>query len=227
MALTLNRHEVEDMKRFVVQNLGLEFKYDAMVNPRVDGTRRPLRLRLIPEEIVQLDVQDPRRREEWEALAKRSNGTPRAHEQSDKLYQCGGGLTSFAIDPYGRMGVCTLSQHDRWDLRRGNFEKGWDEFLFQLRQKKISRPSKCLNCGIKDMCTMCLVNAELENDDPETPVDFFCHVSHLRAYALDIPVIPHGECDYCKDGKEYQRLMGAVEILSGRAEKKKEIGRLE
>jgi radical SAM protein with 4Fe4S-binding SPASM domain len=227
MALTLNRHEVGDMKRFVLQDLGLEFKYDAMVNPRVDGSRRPLRLRLTPEEIVQLDVQDPRRREEWEAVAKRSNGTPRAHEQSDKLYQCGGGLTSFAIDPYGRMGVCTLSQHNSWDLRRGNFEKGWDDFLFQLRQKKISRPSKCLNCGIKNMCTMCPVNAELENDDPETPVDFFCHVSHLRAYALGLPVIPHGECDYCRDGKEYQRLMATVEILSGGAEKREEIGRLE
>jgi radical SAM protein with 4Fe4S-binding SPASM domain len=125
-------------------------------------------------------------------------------------------ITSFAIDPYGRMGVCTLSQHDRWDLRRGNFEEGWDKFLFHLRQKKITSHSKCLNCAIKDMCTMCPVNAELENDDPETPVDFFCQVSHLRAYALNIPVIPHGECDYCRDGKEYQRLMGTVEVLSGR-----------
>jgi MoaA/NifB/PqqE/SkfB family radical SAM enzyme len=85
MALTLNRHEVKEMEQFVVQDLGLEFKYDAMVNPRLDGSRCPLRLRLNPEEIVQLDVQNPRRREEWEALAKRSNGTPRAHETSDNL----------------------------------------------------------------------------------------------------------------------------------------------
>ena len=207
MVLTVNQHEIGRMKRFVVQDLGLEFKYDAIINPRVDGSRGPLRLRLTPEEIVALDVQDTDRGEEWRAFAKRSNGTQRAHEPSDKLYQCGGGLTSFAIDPYGKMGACTLSQHDRFNLRRGNFEKGWNEFLFQLRQKKISRPSKCMNCGIRDMCTMCPVNGELENNDPETPVDFFCKVAHLRAYALDIPISPHGGCDYCKEGNEYHRLM--------------------
>jgi radical SAM protein with 4Fe4S-binding SPASM domain len=216
MVLTVNQREIGEMKRFVLQDLGLEFKYDAMINPRVDGSRGPLRLRLTPEEIVALDVQDSDRSEEWRALSNRSGGTHRVHEASNKLYQCGGGLTSFAIDPYGKMGVCTLSQHDRWDLRSGNFDKGWNEFLFQLRQKKIARPSKCITCGIKDMCTMCPVNGELENGDPETPVDFFCRIAHLRAYALDIPVRPHGQCEYCKGGNEYQRLMDEAATLKSR-----------
>jgi radical SAM protein with 4Fe4S-binding SPASM domain len=223
MVLTINRHEIDEMKRLVEQDLGLEFRYDAMINPRVDGSREGLRLRLTPEEIVAFDVRDPVRGEEWRTLAKRISGAHRGTEPSNKLYQCGGGLTSFAIDPYGNMGVCTLSQHNRWNLRGGDFKTGWNEFLFHLRQKKIERPSKCISCGIRDTCTMCPVNAEMENDDPETPVDYFCRIAHLRAYALNIPISPHGRCDYCKNGNDYQRLMDEAAVLRSRAEKK-EIG---
>jgi hypothetical protein len=45
---------------------------------------------------------------------------------------------------------------------------------------------------------MCPTNAELENRDPEEPVDFLCQVAHLRAKALGFTVKPHGECEYCE-----------------------------
>ena len=35
MALTTNKHEVRAMKQFVEEGLGLEFKFDAMINPRL------------------------------------------------------------------------------------------------------------------------------------------------------------------------------------------------
>jgi hypothetical protein len=45
---------------------------------------------------------------------------------------------------------------------------------------------------------MCPANGELENNDPEEPVDFFCRVAHLRAHALGLTVPPHGDCEHCK-----------------------------
>ncbi len=36
------------------------------------------------------------------------------------------------------------------------------------------------------MCGMCAAHAELENGDPEEPVDFLCHVAHLRALTMGI-----------------------------------------
>jgi len=37
MAITINKHEIWEMKRFVEEDLGLEFKFDAMINPRIDA----------------------------------------------------------------------------------------------------------------------------------------------------------------------------------------------
>ncbi|MGH9420353.1 MAG: hypothetical protein ACRD3J_10290, partial [Thermoanaerobaculia bacterium] len=45
-------------------------------------------------------------------------------------------------------------------------------------------------------------------------------VAHLRADTLDIPVRPHGDCEYCKGGSGYELVRSAGEALkSGEAER--------
>src|SRR5262249_26014399 len=56
-------------------------------------------------------------------------------------------------------------------------------------------------------------NGELENGDAETPVDYLCRVAHLRAYAMGLPVRPHGDCEYCEGGSGYDALMHSVPAL--------------
>ena len=50
---------------------------------------------------------------------------------------------------------------------------------------------------------MCPANGELENNDPESPVEFLCEVAHLRAMALGLEVPEHGECDFCSGGRHH------------------------
>ena len=164
----------------------------------VDCSQNPLDVRLSPQEVLELDLKDPKRVEEWGRFCEKFNGPVRFPEKVDDLYHCGAGISSFAIDPYGVMRVCALSCDDGYDLRRGSFRDGWEGFLLRVRKRKISRQTKCIHCEIKAMCGMCPANAQLENRDAEEPVDYLCQVAHLRAKALGIPVKPHGECEYCK-----------------------------
>ncbi|MGD9302535.1 MAG: radical SAM protein, partial [Desulfobacterales bacterium] len=50
MALVQNKHEIFAMKRFAEKELGLDFKFDAMVNPRRNCSQSPLKERLTPLE---------------------------------------------------------------------------------------------------------------------------------------------------------------------------------
>jgi radical SAM protein with 4Fe4S-binding SPASM domain len=213
VVLTLNKHELWDMKRFAEEDLGMEFKFDAMINPRLDCSLSPLEVRLTPLEVVELDLKDPKRAKEWKKFGKMLNLFHRAPEHRDELYQCGAGLTNFAIDPYGNLNLCALSSSDKWDLRRGSFRQGWEVFLLEERCKKTKNNTKCWACGIKAMCGMCPANGELENENPEMPVDFLCQVAHLRAYALGLPLAPHGDCEYCEGGARYNELMRSVATL--------------
>jgi len=212
VAISVNKHEVGAMKKFAGE-LGVTFKFDAMMSPRIDCSQSPLKVRLQPWEIVKMDLEDEERVAEWRKFAARFNGPMQEAGRSDELYQCGGGVGGFAIDPEGKMSICVLSHFDRYDLRSGNFREGWDHFLRHVRGKKITRVTKCTACKIKPMCGMCPANGELENGDPEAPVDFLCHVAHLRAHALELPVPSHGECEYCPGGSAYKALMNSMESL--------------
>jgi MoaA/NifB/PqqE/SkfB family radical SAM enzyme len=205
VAVSINKHEIGAMKEFVEDELGLEFKFDAMINPRIDCSQSPIAVRLKPHEVVQLDLDDPRRTSEWNAFQQKFGGV--ASQPDHGLYHCGGGMNSFAIDPYGLMSICVLSQKDKYDLRQGSFAEGWTKFLHNVRvNKKISMLTKCFRCGIKAMCGMCPANGELESGHPEKPVDFLCHTAHLRARVFGMEIPEHGCCEYCAGGSRVQEL---------------------
>ncbi|MFP5247187.1 MAG: radical SAM protein, partial [Thermoanaerobaculia bacterium] len=97
VALTINKHEIRAMRQFA-EELGVEFKFDPMINPRIDCSSSPLAVRLTPADIVSLDLDDPERVSEWRRLALDFVPPPPPEGESRLLYECGGGVNSFAID---------------------------------------------------------------------------------------------------------------------------------
>jgi radical SAM protein with 4Fe4S-binding SPASM domain len=212
VATTINRHEIADMQRFAEEELGVSFKFDGMINARIDCSHSPLSVRLTPAELVQLDLEDPARHEAWGKLVhERPPAPPPAPsvtpEGGDTLYHCGGGVNAFAIDPEGKMNICVLSQQDSYDLRAGTFAQGWNEFLGKTRARPATRETKCTSCGIRQLCSTCAATSELEHGDAETPVDYFCEVAHLRAHAVGRTPPSHGDCAFCEGGDQHAHLL--------------------
>jgi radical SAM protein with 4Fe4S-binding SPASM domain len=208
---SVNYHEVYDMKRFAEQELGVEFKFDPLVNPRTDCSQSPLAVRLTPEQATALEFHDPVRKAEYLRLAKAELAANLP--ASPKRYTCGGGQNGCAIDPKGRMTICVISHRDGYDLRSGSFEQGWNGKLNEIRNIDNQRETICTNCRITSLCSMCAANGELESGDAETPVDFLCQVAHLRAFALGVQVPEHGNCDCCDGGRHHAALRQAAERI--------------
>jgi radical SAM protein with 4Fe4S-binding SPASM domain len=220
MVLKTNSHEVWDLKRFVEEDLGLEFRFDAMINPRVDSSLAPLSVRLCPEEVVELDLKEPNRRKEWVKFCNHFNRPVHHPEDGPELYVCGGGHNTFAIDASGGLSTCVIWHGDKYDLRKGSFKQGWEGFLLEVSRKKLTRRTKCVVCELRSLCGMCPANGVLECGNAEEPVDFLCQVAHLRAYAFGIPISPHGDCEYCPGGAKHRHMMNTVERLVRRTESK-------
>jgi radical SAM protein with 4Fe4S-binding SPASM domain len=211
---TINRHEVIGMKEFAEQEMGAEFKFDSLINPRIDCSQAPLAVRLSPEDVVALDLHWSNVAAEYRAGLERerqASATPR-----DTVYSCGGGVQAFAIDPYGQMSICVLSHQEMYDVRSGSLREGWDHFLLNVRKRKTTRPTKCTTCRIRSVCSMCAATGELENGDAESPVDFMCEVAHLRVAALGCEVPEHGDCEFCRDGERRQALLEAASRIASR-----------
>ncbi|MCE7957333.1 MAG: radical SAM protein, partial [Acidobacteria bacterium ACB2] len=217
VAVTVNRHEIWEMRRYVEEELGLPFRFDAMMSPRIDCSQSPLATRLSPEEIVELDLRDPRRVDDWQTRSSVLVAPPRGGT-ADEVYHCGGGVHSFSVDPTGQMAICGFSRRDEYSLRNGTVAEGWGTFLKGVRQRKATRVTKCTACHLRSACGMCPANGELENGDPEEPVDFLCHVAHLRAETLGWKVPAHGDCEYCPGGERRALLEEETAALRRRLE---------
>jgi len=217
VGVTINKHEIQAMKQ-IARDLGVSFKFDPMMNPRIDCSASPLAVRLAPHEIVELDFNDPDRVAEWRKFFS-SFAESAAPDLSDgelpPVYECGGGQNSFAIDPYGDLSICVLSHVDRYNVRDGSFGEGWDEFMPMLRERKVKRITKCTMCSLRSVCGSCAAQGELENGDADEPVDFLCHVAHLRANVFGLYVRPHGDCEYCEGGEKHEVVRMTAEALRG------------
>jgi radical SAM protein with 4Fe4S-binding SPASM domain len=163
-------------------------------------------VRLTPEELVALDMSSPKDMSEYRRLAKRDLENPPNLSRIDTVYSCGGGTTSFAINANGEMSICTISQQETFNVRQLGLSVLWEGSLQQLRARKRTRATKCVQCRIQTMCGMCPANGELENGDRESPVEFLCNVAHLRAVTVGVEVPPHGECDFCAGGSRHEEV---------------------
>jgi radical SAM protein with 4Fe4S-binding SPASM domain len=180
---TINHHEFMDIKE-LVENLGLDFRFDALINARVDGKEPVTELRVSPKRVVELDLTEPKRREGFLAHYEKV-----AQRQIDfnSVYRCGAGINSFHIDPHGRLAMCSMSRVPYYDLRSGTFQEGWNDLFPQIRAKQSRRNTRCSSCRLISICEQCAGWSQLEHGDPEIPVDFLCEVTRMRAEAYGIP----------------------------------------
>ena len=214
VATSINKHEVVAMRRFAEDELGVEFKMDGQVNPRIDCSQSPLAVRLTPEEVVALDMSAPKGASEYRRLANHDLENPPNLAQIDTVYHCGGGMSGFAINAYGEMGICVISQQETFSVREVGVAKVWEGSLLQLRSRKRTRATKCNQCRIQSLCGMCPANGEMESGDRESPVEFLCHVAHLRAAAVGVEIPAHGECEFCTGGDQHDDMLESARRIA-------------
>jgi radical SAM protein with 4Fe4S-binding SPASM domain len=216
VATSINKHEITAMRQFAEEELGAEFKMDGQINPRIDCSQSPLAVRLTPEEVVTLDMSAPKGVSEYRRLAKHDMENPPSLSQGNTVYFCGGGMNSFAINAYGEMGICVISQQDTFRVQESGLTRVWEESLLNLRNRKRTRVTKCIECRIQSLCGMCPANGELENGDRESPVDFLCHVAHLRAAVIGAEVPAHGECEFCAGGTHHDAVRESARRIANK-----------
>ncbi len=172
VAITLNWHEMTALQT-LCDDLGVPFRFDPDINPRLDGDQGPLRYRLSPEEVVALDATAPPRAREMAQAACAALIPHSAGERS--LFDCAAGETAFHIDPYGQMSVCIMTRRPGYDLREGSFDDAWNEFFPAQRTRRrlpaSDEPASYHHCAGW---------AQLEQGDDGTMVSHAARVARLR-----------------------------------------------
>ncbi len=175
MVMTLNRDELWQIKDYA-EKIGVDFRFDPVINPRLDGSKNPCSLRISPEEIVELDLADQERAKSWQKLCNEEPGDIRR----DRLYTCGAGVNMFNIGPYGQMSGCQMTRFHSYNLRSGSFEEGWKHCIPKFLALEPNDSYQCADCHFMNLCSQCPGWAWLENGDLQSPVEYLCRLTHLR-----------------------------------------------
>lgn len=175
----INRDEVIKIKEFV-ESLGMRFCFDQMLCPDYRGIKNPDTFRLSAQEVADLDMRFPEERQEWRRIWREFGRQP----PSKDLFDCPAGLSSFDIDPYGMVRICSFVRQPVFDLKTSSLQEYWREFLPQIRAKTKDIRSPCLGCRISVLCDQCPGWSLLEKKDIKERVEYLCEVAHLRFEAL-------------------------------------------
>lgn len=177
--MTLNCHEFDAMKGLATE-MGLGFRHDAAIFPRMNGDRSPLSLRVAPERVVRAEMSDSRTVAEWRSYYEQRRDLP----VSEGLYNCGAGLTNFHIDPYGGLHPCIMSQDCTFDLLGGRFLDGWNGVISRIRDKRASPLYYCNRCPRRTLCSLCPSFSRMENGNEEVRSEYLCAIGNLRYEAI-------------------------------------------
>lgn len=177
--MTLNRHEIYDIKT-MANEYGIDFRFDAAIFPCIDGDKSPLSLRVSPEEAIRKEFSDADRSRQWRDFFQRMQG----FSVPDKLYNCGTGLTSFHIDPYGQLQPCLMVTSLRYNLLEGSFVEGWGDVIPLIRERKAGAAHACNRCEKMTLCGFCPGFFELENGAEDIYSQYLCALGKFRFEAI-------------------------------------------
>ena len=148
--MSLNRHELDDLKR-LVEKYGLPFRLDTMILPSLDGGPAPSTVRLAPAERLAVERHFAADLEGQECSA-RGEPTRREHRapSDDRLYRCGCGTNTVQIDPYGSVGACIWQRDPRFSLIDKPLAEGVPELFHAIRSARYEGRSECRGCEIHE-----------------------------------------------------------------------------
>lgn len=179
MMLKANAHELVRIEELASQR-GLPFRWDHQLHPCLDRSRDPVQVRLTPEEMVALDIADPRRIHSWRDLLQRT----RHQRIGDPVFNCGAGIGSFHIDAFGHLQLCGFVRRYSYDLRSGSFHDGYHHYFPQVRSLKRSSVTDCNNCELTCLCGICVAWEDMEGNGREGPIDHIHRFAQLLAAAV-------------------------------------------
>jgi radical SAM protein with 4Fe4S-binding SPASM domain len=184
MVLKSNLHELEDVKAWVAA-LGLPFRFDGVVNPRLDGHRGPLRERLEPAEVVRIQGSSEADRDEFVRLRQAAEKNLQLGTDH-RLFRCGAGLRTFHIDPRGQMHPCMMWRTTPLDARQGLQPGAWAGHLRNLRAMTRPETARCNSCVNTLACGNCAATSQLETGLAGADVPYYCRISKSREQLFEI-----------------------------------------
>lgn len=185
VVMKANRSDFLRIKAFA-ESLGVKFRYDVCITPRLDGGRAPADQRLPVTEAVELEFSDPRRVEMWRKVHDQK---PEARG-AGPLYRCSAGLNFAFIGPDGSVHPCISATHRRYTMGQTSFTEAWRAMNRDIKELQSPKESACFRCEKSLYCGHCPAVCHLDAGDEGGASHYLCELGSERRRRLE--AMSHG-----------------------------------
>lgn len=184
MVLDINLHEYEAI-RSIVERLGIDFRHDAILWPRLDHGTKNIEHQIPMEDVLRLEYLTEDQKAEWRRIEELFSGET---SRAVNVFSCGIARNSYVIDSKGNMCGCIMYRNVTHNIFELGFMEAWKR-LGELRDLKRQKITKCQTCTLGGLCLQCPAWSQAVHSDDETPVEFLCELGHKRSEILKKSII--------------------------------------
>lgn len=153
-----------------------------------DGSDSPIDYRISLEDALLYDTIAPNMLKHWDNLAKGildgsiSLYPKRATQRFSEgyLYPCLIAYQEVYITSDCKMQGCVRVPYYQYDLRKGNFDEGWEYLKRMTLDRKAKKSYKCLTCKNTRFCQHCVGKFMLLNGSEEEVDPYTCMMAEQR-----------------------------------------------
>ena len=198
-----NLAEAEAIQNFCEKYTEDYYRFDPFLQLRLDGDRHrneEIRSeRLLPEEIVALEMRNAARKKALFNLSKTCvdlQAFPQGarEEKRGNIFFCTAGKGSFAISYDGFFRICSslCTPQCDYELKKGSLREAYQKHYYKIISLRSDNPDflqKCASCPILFLCQWCPGRAFSETNALDGFTQYYCEVAHARAARQGIKIV--------------------------------------
>ncbi|MCM1168663.1 MAG: radical SAM protein [Bacteroides sp.] len=174
-----NYHKLADYNRIAL-DYNAPFRYNVIIGKGNNLPTASADLSLTAEQIIEVEAQDPLRKQIFNALANNCSNLPFDYNENHcPQFLCGAGLDKVFIGYDGIMAPCMVLRNKGLNLFKYGFDHIWS-FWGKQRAKTLPQNFQCLQCEYLPICTPCTEEFEQLNGAKDRPIESRCKLAELR-----------------------------------------------
>ena len=166
--MSINKNELFSVSRYA-RRLGIPYRIDGEILPCRSGYKECAdKFSLNAKEIYAI-----RRRVYPEMFENKNGSRSRPRRKKNRLFNCGVGLASFSLNPYGRMNLCLEIDYPGYNVLSEGVSACWEKMKRDVDNLNNAGEFVCSDCDLRKYCGWCPGRSFMETGKFSNCSDYF------------------------------------------------------
>ncbi|MCX5751847.1 MAG: radical SAM protein [Candidatus Saganbacteria bacterium] len=172
--MNINKEEIPLVSKFA-RELGVIYTIDGEILPCRDHNEQ-----WVEQFSIAAEEHERLRRIVHPEMFTGNRPASKSHKVRGKMFNCGVGVNSFSITPYGQMNFCLEIGYPKHDILKEGVRSCWEKIKKEVDAMNRRKDFVCKDCDLFELCGWCPGRSYIEGNGFNACSEFFKHRAEER-----------------------------------------------